>query len=230
MTPAAPQVYQDNVYAEGSQFHSFKKVLAELGPPYATQQELASFHSASKGYMGECGFRGGYVEVVNMDPAVQQQMLKLMSVRLCPPVPGQALLDMVVSPPEPSDPSFAQFQAEKQAVLAELAAKAKLTEQVFNQAPGIRCNPVQGAMYSFPRMQLPPRAVQRAQELGVAPDMFFCLRLLEETGICVVPGSGFGQREGTYHFRMTILPPMDKLRLLLEKLSQFYAKFTREYS
>lgn len=132
------QVYQDNVYAEGSRFHSFKKVLVEMGPPYSTQQELASFHSVSKGYMGECvrghkdctpawvpcpgrpdscalacrcGFRGGYVEVVNMDPAVQQQMQKLMSVRLCPPVPGQALLHMVVSPPTPSDPSFAQFQA-----------------------------------------------------------------------------------------------------------------------
>lgn len=31
-------------------------------------------------------------------------------------------------------------------------------------------------------------------------------------------------------FRMTILPPMEKLRPLLEKLSQFHAKFTREYS
>ncbi|XP_054355326.1 alanine aminotransferase 1 isoform X2 [Pongo pygmaeus] len=226
----ADEVYQDNVYAAGSQFHSFKKVLMEMGPPYAGQQELASFHSTSKGYMGECGFRGGYVEVVNMDAAVQQQMLKLMSVRLCPPVPGQALLDLVVSPPAPTDPSFAQFQAEKQAVLAELAAKAKLTEQVFNEAPGISCNPVQGAMYSFPRVQLPLRAVERAQELGLAPDMFFCLRLLEETGICVVPGSGFGQREGTYHFRMTILPPLEKLRLLLEKLSRFHAKFTLEYS
>lgn len=56
---------------------------------------------------------------------------------------------------------------ERQEVLAELAAKAKLTEQVFNEAPGIRCNPVQGAMYSFPRVQLPPRAVQRAQ-VGIA--------------------------------------------------------------
>lgn len=226
----ADEVYQDNVYAEGSQFHSFKKVLMEMGPPYSTQQELVSFHSVSKGYMGECGFRGGYMEVVNMDPDVQQQMLKLLSVRLCPPAPGQAVMDMVVSPPEPSDPSFPQYQAEKKAVLAELAAKAKLTEQVFNEAPGISCNPVQGAMYSFPRVQLPPRAVQRAKELGLAPDMFFCMRLLEETGICVVPGSGFGQREGTYHFRMTILPPMEKLRPLLEKLSQFHAKFTREYS
>ena len=25
--------------------------------------------------------------------------------------------------------------------------------------------------------------------------------LLEETGICLVPGSGFGQKDGTYHFR-----------------------------
>ncbi|EPY80090.1 alanine aminotransferase 1-like protein [Camelus ferus] len=221
----AIMVYQDNVYAEGSQFHSFKKVLMEMGPPYAAQQELASFHSISKGYMGECGFRGGYVEVVNMDAMVKQQLLKLRSVRLCPTMPGQVLLDMVVSPPAPSDPSFTQFQAERRAVLAELAAKAKLTEQVFNQAPGIRCNPVQGAMYSFPRVQLPPRA-----ELGLAPDMFFCQRLLEETGICVVPGSGFGQREGTYHFRMTILPPMEKLRPLLEKLKQFHARFTHEFS
>lgn len=51
-------------------------------------------------------------------------------------------------------------------MLAELAAKAKLTEQVFNEAPGIHCNPVQGAMYSFPRVQLPLKAVQRAQVGG----------------------------------------------------------------
>lgn len=54
MTLSPIQVYQDNVYAEGSQFHSFKKVLTEMGSPYAEQQELASFHSVSKGYMGEC--------------------------------------------------------------------------------------------------------------------------------------------------------------------------------
>ena len=41
----------------------------------------------------------------------------------------------------------------------------------------------------------------------MAPDMFYCMKLLEETGICVVPGSGFGQREGTYHFRYHCLVP-----------------------
>ncbi|XP_062424447.1 alanine aminotransferase 1 [Rhea pennata] len=226
----ADEVYQDNVYAEGSAFHSFKKVLFELGPPYTDVVELASFHSISKGFMGECGFRSGYVEVVNMDPEVRQQLTKMVSVRLCPPVPGQIVLDAMVDPPQPGEPSYERFIAEKQAVLSALAHKARLTQEIFNQAPGIHCNPVQGAMYSFPRIELPPRAVQEAKAQGQAPDMFFCMRLLEETGICVVPGSGFGQREGTYHFRMTILPPTEKLQVLLQKLSQFHAKFTKEFS
>lgn len=226
----ADEVYQDNVYAKGCAFHSFKKVLFELGPKYSDVVELASFHSTSKGFMGECGFRGGYMEVINMDPAVKQQLTKLVSVRLCPPVPGQALLDVIVNPPQPGDPSYKQFMAEKQVVLGNLAEKAQLTEEILNQAPGIQCNPVQGAMYAFPRIEIPERAVRLAQAEGQAPDMFFCMKLLEETGICVVPGSGFGQREGTHHFRMTILPPSDKLRSLLERLKDFHQKFMREYS
>ncbi|KAM9235101.1 alanine aminotransferase 1 [Leptosomus discolor] len=226
----ADEVYQDNIYAEGSAFHSFKKVLVEMGPPYAEVVELASFHSVSKGFMGECGFRSGYVEVVNMDPEVQQQLAKMVSVRLCPPVPGQILLDTVIDPPRPGDPSYELFMAEKQAVLSALAHKAQLTQEIFNRTPGIRCNPVQGAMYSFPRMELPPRALAAAEAQGQPPDSFFCMKLLEETGICVVPGSGFGQREGTFHFRMTILPPTEKLQVLLEKLSSFYTKFVEEYS
>lgn len=46
------QVYQDNVYGEGMKFHSFKKVMTEMGEPYKNM-ELVSFMSASKGYMGE---------------------------------------------------------------------------------------------------------------------------------------------------------------------------------
>lgn len=62
------------------------------------------------------------------------------------------------------------------------------------------------------------------------PDMFYCMQLLEEMGICVVPGSGFGQREGTYHFRMTILPPLEKLKLLLQKVKEFHVRFLDQFS
>lgn len=47
------QVYQDNVYSADCRFHSFKKVLFEMGPEYFNSVELVSFHSTSKGYTGE---------------------------------------------------------------------------------------------------------------------------------------------------------------------------------
>ncbi|XP_035274357.1 alanine aminotransferase 2 [Anguilla anguilla] len=223
------EVYQDNIYSPDCQFHSFKKVLYELGPEYFNGVELVSFHSTSKGYTGECGFRGGYMEAINLDPDVQAQLVKLLSVRLCPPVSGQAAMDVIANPPQSGEPSYPQFLKEKTAVLSSLAEKARLTEQILNTVPGIKCNPVQGAMYAFPRIFIPPRAVEEAKALGMAPDMLYCLQLLEETGICVVPGSGFGQREGTYHFRMTILPSTEKLKLLLEKVQSFHIKFLEHY-
>ncbi|XP_028283106.1 alanine aminotransferase 2-like isoform X2 [Parambassis ranga] len=226
----ADEVYQDNVYADGCQFHSFKKVLFEMGPEYSETVELASFHSTSKCYMGECGFRGGYMEIINMDEEVKAQLTKLLSVRLCPPVPGQALMDLVVNPPRPGEPSYDSFIKERTATLSALAEKAKLTEQVLNTVQGISCNPVQGAMYSFPRITIPDKAINEATDQGQLPDMFYCMKMLEETGICLVPGSGFGQKDGTYHFRMTILPPRDKLKILLNKVKEFHQKFTQQYS
>nr|XP_033506801.1 alanine aminotransferase 2-like isoform X2 [Epinephelus lanceolatus] len=226
----ADEVYQDNVYADGCQFHSFKKVLFEMGPEYSNTVELASFHSTSKCYMGECGFRGGYMEIINMDEEVKAQLTKLVSVRLCPPVPGQALMDLVVNPPLPGEPSYDKFMKERTATLSALSEKAKLTEKVLNTVQGISCNPVQGAMYSFPRITIPEKAVKEATDKGQQPDMFYCMKMLEETGICLVPGSGFGQKDGTYHFRMTILPPTDKLKILLNKVKEFHQKFTQQYS
>jgi hypothetical protein len=57
---------------------------------------LFSFHSVSKGVIGECGRRGGYVEVVNVNAEVKEQMLKLFSICLCSNIEGQV---MVTPPP-----------------------------------------------------------------------------------------------------------------------------------
>lgn len=59
-----------------------------MGPPY-NEMELASFMSCSKGYMGECGLRGAYFEIINICPEVKAQMLKAISAMLCPTVLGQ---------------------------------------------------------------------------------------------------------------------------------------------
>ena len=42
-------------------FVSCKQVLREMGEPVASAVELLSFHTVSKGSLGECGLRGGYL-------------------------------------------------------------------------------------------------------------------------------------------------------------------------
>ncbi|CAB3222031.1 unnamed protein product [Arctia plantaginis] len=225
----ADEVYQHNVYAEGSQFYSFKKVITEMGPPY-NKLELASFMSASKGYMGECGIRGGWMELMNLDPGVQANLYKAMSAMLCPSAIGQTVMDCVAREPAPGDPSYELFAKEKAHVLESLALRAQMIYETFNSMEGFSCNVVQGAMYAFPQIKLPPRAVQAAQEQGMKPDVFYAFRLLEETGICIIPGSGFGQKPGTWHFRTTILPQPELLKEMLQVFQKFHAKFTKEYS
>ena len=83
----------------------------------------------------------------------------------------------------------------------------------FNELEGITCNEAEGAMYLFPRITLPQKAIDAAKKKGQAPDAFYTMELLNATGVCVVPGSGFGQVKGTWHFRSTFLPP-EKVRYL----------------
>ncbi|XP_067948201.1 alanine aminotransferase 1-like [Watersipora subatra] len=225
----ADEVYQHNIWAEDREFHSFKKVLCELGSEYSDVQ-LASFMTVSKGYMGECGLRGGYVEVVNLDDDVMAMLNKLNSAKLCSNTHGQATMDCVVKPPQPGDPSYELFTKEKDAVLASLRSKAKLVTKTFNSIEGVRCNEVQGAMYCFPNIDIPQRAAEHAKSKGMAPDAFYCFELLEKTGLCVVPGSGFGQREGTHHFRCTLLPPEEQFRAVMKRFEVFHKNFLAEWS
>ncbi|XP_070574599.1 alanine aminotransferase 2-like [Ptychodera flava] len=224
----ADEVYQENIYAKGAKFHSFKKVLREMGPEYQTM-ELASFYSTSKGFMGECGLRGGYMEAINMDTEVFGMLKKLVSAKLCPTTLGQITMECTVNPPREGEPSYELFMQEKTAVLQALREKAKLVAETFDAVDGVSCNEVMGAMYAFPRIHLPKKAVEKAKELGMAADAFYCMRFLEEKGVCVVAGSGFGQVDGTYHFRMTILPSVEKIKEVMERFREFHSKFMEEY-
>jgi alanine transaminase len=85
-------------------------------------------------------------------------------------------------------------------------------------------------MYAFPQIRLPAKAVKAAEALKKRPDEFYAIQLLDETGVCVVPGSGFGQKDGTYHFRTTFLPQEDKIQIVLDKVGKFHAKFMKQYS
>ncbi|XP_011053137.1 PREDICTED: alanine aminotransferase 2-like [Acromyrmex echinatior] len=193
----ADEVYQNNVYDKDSAFHSFKKVMTEMGEPYS-KMELASFMSISKGYMGECGIRGGYAEIINMDPKVMKVLLKSISA-IYPTVLGQIILDVVVTPPRSNEPSYELFQKETEKILRSLAEKSQLVDDILNSIPGYKANPPMGAMYAFPRFELPSKAIEAARAKDQEPDVFYASELLENTGILVLPGSFFGQIPGTNH-------------------------------
>lgn len=88
--------------------------------------------------MGECGIRGGYAEIINMDPKVMAILLKSISAMLCPTVLGQIVMDVVVNPPKPHEPSYELFKKEKENTLRSLAERSKLVVDTLNSIPGYK--------------------------------------------------------------------------------------------
>uniref|UniRef100_A0A3Q2YP06 alanine transaminase n=1 Tax=Hippocampus comes TaxID=109280 RepID=A0A3Q2YP06_HIPCM len=224
----ADEVYQGSVYDANSEFVSYKKRLYELGPPLAHTLELASFHSASKGLLGECGLRGGYVELLNMDPVVMPYVERLFHLIPSPPVTGQIALELMVEPPQPGDPSYPLYMHVSPKVhrnrSSDIQSAAPML-QVLNRLPAISCQPVRGGAFAFPRLHLTTKAIRKAKDAGMQPDMFYCTKLLEDTGVFVSPGCEYGQKEGTYHIRFGFLPKHHLVRL-----SAFHLKFMKDLS
>ncbi len=67
---------------------------------------LCSFHSISKGFYGECGRRGGYVEMVNTPKDVFAELVKLASIDLCSNLNGQICTALMMQPPQVPHPPF----------------------------------------------------------------------------------------------------------------------------
>lgn len=259
----ADEVYQDNVYTDERKFISFRKVLLNeqkrqndetaalrlseahqinmksipmntSTPPLATQ--LASIHSCSKGFYGECGFRGGLALFDNVEKSMLKLLYKMRSVELCSNTIGQIVLTAVLSPPTQGQESFPLYITERDAILGELKEKAIYTWKFLNSIEGIECQPINGALYAFPRIRFSPAAIRAAKEKNKSVELMYCLELLEATGMVTTPGDGFGKRKDSpligkqYHMRFTILPPKDRLISALDKFKKFHLDFTARYS
>lgn len=226
----ADEVYQENVYERNAKFHSFTRAMWENG---IRDVSLFTMHSVSKGFLGECGHRGGYLEMRNIPDDVLAQFIKLQSISLCANVSGQLATYFMVAPPQPGDASYETYVRERDAILDGLKRKAEILGNGVNTIRGMSVDVPQGAMYAFVRFTLPPEkgvdaaamTPEEREQYEARRDSAYCLALLEETGICVVPGSGFGQKAGTFHFRTTFLPPQDEIESLVQHLKSFHEKY-----
>lgn len=136
----ADEVYQANVFDPiNKPFHSFKKILSSMGAPYHDEVHLVSFHSISKGYSGECGRRGGFLEIVNVEESVLEQIYKISSVGLCPPLSGQIGVDCLVRPPKEGEESYATWVEETEGIKNSLRDRSLFMRERFNKLEGVSC-------------------------------------------------------------------------------------------
>ena len=213
----ADEVYQDNTY--GSKFHSFAQ--AVWNRPHVP---LFSLHSVSKGFYGECGHRGGYLEVRNSPKlaSTKQSLIEILfrqaSVNLCSNTIGQVLVYLMVTPPPEKSDVGELHKKEMQSLLKDLHEKASIIKNSFTEMEGVRCYGEIGALYLFPRLDILP---------AQTTDFDYCMALLESTGLSTVNGGGFGQREGTHHLRIAFLPPKSMLEEVLPKWIEFHKKYIK---
>ena len=213
----ADEVYQENIYQ--GKFTSFAKIIGNQPVP------LISLHSISKGFYGECGHRGGYMEIRNppliehFDGNLLDVLEKMASVSLCSNTPGQLLTYLMVSPPQPNSPAHTQYIYEKERTLCNLYNKAVTIREAFHEMTGVECFGETGAMYLFPRLNLLPNGTT---------DFDYCMALLESTGLCTVNGSGFGQAANTHHLRIAFLPPEETLNNVIPEWIDFHNNYIKE--
>ncbi|XP_054458892.1 alanine aminotransferase 2-like [Anoplopoma fimbria] len=224
----ADEMYQDSVHGQEKEFISYNKVLFDMGNEYSEAVELISFHSLSSAMMGECGLRGGYMEVINMDPAVKKH-LKSMQCPLSPAVIPQLALEVMVNPPTPGDPSYGTYYQEILHSQTTLSANTQRACEFLNDLPGMNCQPAMGGVFLYPCLHLPPQMIDKAKMLGVEPDVLYCQKLLEEEGVCLGPGCENGQEDPNYHIRLCVLAPPATLEEILARLRSFHLRLLDKF-
>ncbi|KAM8745905.1 alanine aminotransferase 2-like [Acanthopagrus schlegelii] len=219
----AEEVYQDSVYGQDKEFISYRKVLQEMEKKYSETVELISFNSLSNAYTGECGLRGGYMEAINLDPAVFEYLREIQCSK-SPHTICQLALEAMVNPPSPGDPSYETYTREILHTRTTLSQNAQRACEFLNNLPGMKCQPAMAGIFLYPRLQLPPWIREEAKVLGVKADLLYCQKLLEEEGVCLGAGCQNGQDDPNYHIRLCVLTAPATLDEVLALLSSFHLR------
>ena len=108
-------------------------------------------------------------------------------------------------------------QSHLKVVVEKLTRRRNMTVEMLNAIPGISCVSPKGAFYAFPRLHIKNS------------DNHFVAELIKQTGVVVVPGTGFGQVHGTKHFRVVFLPDEETLEKAYKSIEEFTAEYIEKY-
>lgn len=170
---------------------------------------VVTFGGLSKNYMVP-GFRIGW-GVVSGDKSMLKDYIeainKMLRARLSANHPEQYGIK----------PALEGDQSHLTVAMKKLHRRRDMTFEMLNAIEGISCVKPEGAFYAFPRLHINNS------------DNHFVTELIKETGVVVVPGTGFGQVPGTQHFRVVFLPPEEILEKAYKSIIKFYEKYVDTY-
>ena len=169
---------------------------------------IISFSSLSKAYLAP-GWRAGWLVAgrsPRLDPALAA-IKKLADGRLCSPGPMQYAVTAALTGDRSHQVAFRRA----------LVERARVTTEMLNAIPGMRCVAPQAAFYVLPQVTLPPGR----------SDEDYVLSLLRTTGILCVHGSGFGVPAEQGFFRIVFLANPDELRSIYRDIGAFPADYLR---
>jgi len=196
----ADEIY-DKLILDGGRHVS----IASLDP----DASCITFNGLSKSYLAP-GFRIGWGIVSGRQTAMREYVEainKILRARLCANHPIQFGIEAALG----------ENQDHLKEVVAKLRRRRDITTNRLNAIPGISCVRAEGAFYAFPRLHIEE------------PDEPFVSELIRETGVVVVPGSGFGQVPGTRHFRVVFLPTEAVLEKAFSQIECFMLQWRKKH-
>jgi alanine-synthesizing transaminase len=196
----ADEIY-DKLLFDGKEHIS----LASVNP----DAPVVTFGGLSKNYMVP-GFRIGWGVVSGQKEMLKdyiEAINKMLRARLSANHPEQYGIP----------PALEGSQEHLTIAMEKLTRRRDMTYEMLNAVPGISCVKPEGSFYAFPKLEINNT------------DNHFVAELIKETGVVVVPGTGFGQVPGTKHFRVVFLPQDDVLEKAYKNIASFYEKYVDQY-
>ena len=168
----------------------------ELGVPVVTLESLSKTHMVP-------GWRVGWMRFTHAEKMsdLVRAVHRLASGRLCSPTHSQ----YAVRPALEGDSEYLD------GFMREIKRRRDLVVESVGEIEGLSCVTPEAAFY----------VMIKADDPAGRGDERFVLDLLEETGVLVVHGSGFGAAPETCHFRMVYLPAPEVLADVFERIGTF---------
>ncbi len=165
-----------------------------------------TFSGMSKNYMAP-GFRLGW-GIISGKSSLVNEYVEAVNKMLRSRVSANHPLQYCIKPALEGDQSHVEQS------ISKLVSRKNLMMDKVSQIDGIDLVAPQGAFYAFPSIE-------------VENDWHFCEELLKATGVVVVPGSGFGQKPGSSHFRIVICPTEDTIDKAFTLIGEFYKQYKK---